>query len=104
MVDHFFEFIKKLDIDVNMLIHIGMDGPNVNKSFQSKLKTKFLETNKQILDIGTCNLHPVHTAFIKGLKKLDFDFEKLVYELNIFSKYSSARRKDYKLCSLVTEV
>lgn len=59
---------------------------------------------KTILNIGTCNLHPVHTAFSKGLKKLNFDFDKLACNLHFFFKYSSARRADYGLCEIVTDV
>lgn len=60
---------------------------------------------KSILNIGTCNLHPVHTAFSKGLGKMSFDFDKLTHNnLHFFFKYSSARRADYGLCAIVTDV
>lgn len=103
--DHFFEFIAKLKIDVNLLLHISMDGPNVNKSFHKSLEQELLEKNgKRILNIGTCVLHPIHTGFSKGLSKLNFDFNKLSYDMHFFFKYSSARREDFKLCELETEL
>lgn len=81
-----------------------MDGPNVNKSFQKKLEDHLMQKDKKILDIGTCSIHPVHTSFVKGLNKLSFDFDRFVNELNFFFKLSSARRRDYELCSLITDI
>ena len=33
LVDHFFEFVKDLGLDVNLLLALVIDDPNVNKSF-----------------------------------------------------------------------
>lgn len=54
--------------------------------------------------MGTCNLHHVHTAYMKGLMKLNFRFDKLAQNLHFFFKLSSARRQDYALCELETDV
>ena len=44
-----------------------MDGPIVNLSFEKKLLTKLEEDmGATFLKLGTCSLHPVHTAFRKG--------------------------------------
>ena len=55
----------------NLLLHLGIDGPKVNLSFETKLK-EFNKENSGFLQLGTCSLHPVHTAFKNGLQKLDF--------------------------------
>lgn len=103
--EHFFDFMKNLKLDVNFLIHIGMDGPNVNLAFQKSLEKDLFDKNgKMIINIGTCSLHPVHTGFMKGLKQLTYDLNKLAYDLHFFFKYSSARREDLKLCELITEL
>lgn len=92
----FFEFCNALQWDNKYLIQISMDGPNVNKLFHRKLADELFKLHgKKIIDIGTCNLHPVHTAFINGLKKIQFDFDKLPQNLHFFFKNSSARRHDY---------
>lgn len=59
---------------------------------------------KKILNIGTCNLHPVHTPFSKGLKMLSFDYNKFACDLHFFFKHSSARREDFALSALVTDL
>ena len=37
LVDIFFEFVRDLGLDFNLLLALGINGPNVNKSFKSKL-------------------------------------------------------------------
>ena len=37
LVDHFFEFVNKLGLNLKFLLHIGMDGPNVNLKFEKLL-------------------------------------------------------------------
>lgn len=105
MKDHFFEFGHKLQWNIQNLIHIGMDGPNVNKLFHKLLEKELADTHgKKMLNIGTCSLHPVHTAFKKGLKELRFNFDELAFALHFFFKHSSARREDFALRELQTEL
>ena len=37
LVDDFFEFVRNPGLDLNFLLALGIDGPNVNKLFKSKL-------------------------------------------------------------------
>ena len=37
LVDHFFEFVRDLGLDINLLLALEIDGPNVSKSFKSKV-------------------------------------------------------------------
>ena len=36
LLNHFNSFMKDLNLDYNHLIQVGMDGPNVNLSFEEK--------------------------------------------------------------------
>ena len=36
-VDHFNEFVRDFGFDFKLLLALGINGPNVNKSFESKL-------------------------------------------------------------------
>ena len=82
-----------------------MDGPNVNLSFEKKLQS-IMETTYEtgFLNFGTCSLHPVHTAFRKGIKKLDFDVDEFFHDIHFFFKHSSVRREDYASLEETTEV
>ena len=37
LVEHFHEFVRKVGLDINFMLHLGMDGPNVKKNFQRLL-------------------------------------------------------------------
>ena len=64
-------FTEELQWDPDYLLHIGIDGPNVNLKFQEVPKRKFDETsNKTFLDIDTSTLYKVHTYSKNGFSKL----------------------------------
>ena len=118
LVEHYNEFIRKLELSSDYLLHLGMDGPNVNLSFENKLSSNLDQTNSSFLRIGTCSLHPTHTAFRKGIKKLyfntsdttyenespTFDLDELFNDFHFFFKLSSARREDYASIESITNV
>ena len=62
--------MKQLDIDSKVLLHFGMDGPNVNLSFEDKLTDQFSEVDTSFLKLGLCSIYPVHSTFQKGIKQL----------------------------------
>ena len=72
LVEHF-EFIKKANLDLKYILHIGMDGPSVNLKFEKLLIDQL---NKLILQIGTCPLHIVHNSFRYGILALSFDVDR----------------------------
>ena len=122
LVKHYQEFVRQYGLENDYLLHVGMDGPNVNLSFEKKL-AKLLEegSDSTFLKIGSCSLHPVHGAFQKGIKELyvgvlpltqkekeelakdnnlvikakTFDIDDFFCDLHFFFKLSSARREDY---------
>ena len=104
LLNHFNSFMKDLNCDCNHLIQVGMDDPNVNLSLEKKLRS-IMETTYEtsFLNFGTCSLHPLHTAFREGIKKLDFDVDEFFYD-NFFFKHSSARRGDYASLEETTEM
>ena len=105
LVKHYREFEMSLGLNSAHLLHVGMDGPNVNKKFSSVLATQIEEeTGSKFLDLGTCCLHPVHTAFRKGLKELRFDFDEFFNDVHFFFKLSSARHEDYASLQDITNV
>ena len=78
-----------------------MDGPHLNKKFASTLAVELEHDGKTFLDLGTCPLHPVHTAFMYGVKELSFDLDDFFNDVHFFFKRSSARREDYASLSSV---
>lgn len=53
-------------LPIKNLLMIGSDGPNVNKTVKRILNNQVIEEReKGLIDIGTCNIHVVHKAFLK---------------------------------------
>ena len=79
------------------VLHFSMDGPAVNLAFLKLIKEQFAKEEDvlPLVVIGTCSLHPVHTAVRKGVESLTFDFDVFVNDLFVWFKLSSARRFDY---------
>ena len=86
------------------MLHLIMDGPNVNKKFQRLLlESSYLE-NTTFLDVGTCPLHIVHMAFRKGVSVLWFNVDQFALDIDFFFKLSAGRRADYQKISEVTNI
>ena len=94
-----------------------MDGPTVNLSFENKLAAKLTEMDTSFLRLGSCSMHPTHTAFRKGIKKLyhctvnshsqheqSFDLDDYFTDIHFFFKLSSARREDYAALESIMNV
>ena len=95
LVEHLLTFINELSLDTRYLLHIGMDGPNVNLAFSRKLDEMLSKKDISFFNIGTCSLHPVHTAFKNDLSELDFNLDDFFHDLSFFFHQSSSRRKDF---------
>ena len=71
LVDHFFEFVRDLGLDFKLLLALGINDPNVNKSYKSKLAEEPQKRGAtHFLDVGTCSIHIVNNAFVEGIKCL----------------------------------
>ena len=76
LVTHFYEIVQPLGIKGVNLLHLGMDGPRVNRKFEEELQASLHEKeDTSILLLGTCSLDPIHTAFKNGISEVDFPFE-----------------------------
>lgn len=68
LLNHFFDFGKEMNWDTSLLLHLGMDGPNVNLKFEQDLLAHFeMTTGHKLLNIDTCTLHKAHTSFKRGI-------------------------------------
>ena len=105
--NHFHEFIRKLGLKTPYLLSLGMDGPNVNKSFAEKLSVELKSVdNTSYIDVGSCSLHACNNAFAEALKTLKetINLDQIAIDLHFFFKHSAARREDYLSVSSITDV
>ena len=69
LLNHYFQFKERLKLNNALLLHIEMDGSRVNLCFEWKLANVINQnSNTELLQLGTCSLYPVCTAFKKGLR------------------------------------
>ena len=105
--NHFYEFIRKLGLKTPYLLSLGMDGPNVSKSFAEKLSVELKSVdNTSYIDVGSCSLHTCNNAFAEALKTLKetINLDQIPIDLHFFFKHSAARREDYVSVSSITDV
>ena len=85
------------EFDTNSLLHLSMDGPNVNLAFQEKLSKHLRDNlNKSFVNLGTCSLHSVHPAFHRGITSVSFNLDQVFMDSHFFFKLSNAWREDYQ--------
>ena len=108
LVEHFYHFMYSLQLDVDFLLHLGMDGQNVNKAFERKLIADLMKQHKNsFLQLESCSLHAMNNAFGKGIKYLKeniIDLDQIAIDLLFFFKYSAERREDYTNVAEVTGI
>ena len=85
---YFHTMIEKLNLDVQLLLCLGMDGPNVNKCFQNKLGEEFLVKANISWNMSSAFCF---NCIFRRFKKLapDIDLNQFTIDLRSFFKYSS---------------
>ena len=100
LLNQFFEFGKVIVWGNRFLLHIGMDGPNVNLKFQEDLRKHFLQaTGQKFLDIDTCTLHKVHNPLKREWLHCPF-----AVDFHGFFKLSSIHCKDYSSMEKLADI
>ena len=90
LLNNFLPLLKKLALDIKFMLHLGMDGPNINLKFQTLLLQSNLlaEAKTTFLNIGTCPLHIVHNAFRKGVSSLAYNVDQFAVDIFFFQAVS----------------
>ena len=105
LLDHFFEFFRKANLHLHLMLHTGMDGPNVNLKFEELLRPS--ESFKHLI-LYFCLLVPGHSILpITGLNLVSQSeilmLIPLPLSLIFFFKLSTSRRADYIGMGSLTE-
>ena len=73
LVMRFHKIVQPLALKGVNLLHLGMDGPQVNTKFEKELQALFhVKEGTSIFLLEICSLHPVYTAFKNGISQKDF--------------------------------
>lgn len=99
LTDKICDAMTNASLPLSNLLMLGSDGPNVNKAVARLINNQLLLCRKKpLIDIGTCNIHIVHNAFLKGLEQLGDDISDLVFAIYHFFHGWPARWNSY--CSV----
>lgn len=68
---YLFTALDNSNLLLTNMLFLGSDGPNVNKTVHRIVNEEVLKRRGSgLLNLGTCNIHIVHNAFLKGLAEL----------------------------------
>lgn len=92
------ESLNNANLPQSKLLMIGSDGPNTNKKVFRLLNEELkLLRGKGLIDIGTCTIHLIHNAFLKGLQQCGNEISDLLVALKYFFKDNPSRWADFEM-------
>ena len=95
VVHEMLKTLEKLALPLKLVLSLGMDGPNVNKSILGKLDKKKEKGFKPLARCPvSCLIHVCHNSFCKGVKQYGDNAEELCMNLYYFFKNNPCRRED----------
>ena len=72
MVNHLKISAAKQNLDVKLLLNLGMDSSKINLTFQNLVINELKEHyHTTLTDLGTCSLHCANNRFGKLIKEID---------------------------------
>lgn len=96
IVKHLLAALDNGGISMAFMLMLSCDGPNVNKTVFRSLNEKVkVDRNRPLIDIGFCNLHLLHNAFMKGLVEFGINASDLVIALYHYFDGWPSRREDF---------
>ena len=97
MTDKLEEAINNGNLSVTKMLTLGRGGPMVNKKVFRKMNEIVKSARGSgLLDIGSCNLHIEHNAFLAGLQEFGMDVDVLVSAVYHFSDGWPLRLEEFE--------
>ncbi|CAF0764829.1 unnamed protein product [Adineta ricciae] len=83
-------------LNLNKLLMLGRDNPNVNISLENLINTEMKKQGGCLLRIGGCSIHTVHNAFKSGMTSSKWYVDNFCLDLYSWFKCSPARQEDFQ--------
>lgn len=97
IVKYLFLSLSNAKLPIERLLTLSRDGPNVNKTIFRLTKEEFRKrTGKNLIDIGSCDIHIIHTAFKKGLDIYGNNIADLSINLHYYFDGEPLRSEEYR--------
>lgn len=95
VADKILSIMKEDGINLDQLVSLSSDGPNVNKTIWTSIQGELTRAGHPgLLNVGTCNIHVVHNAFGYALNQFAPEIPDLLIDIYTFFHNSAARRED----------
>ncbi|KAL3859738.1 hypothetical protein ACJMK2_009936 [Sinanodonta woodiana] len=85
------------NLNLNNLIQLSMDGPNVNWAFYKKIDSTLATEHVTLLNVGSCSLHKVHGACKTAMDAVNWKIDKFLRSLYQLFHDTPARRDFVKV-------
>lgn len=90
------EALNNAGLSQGKLLMLGSDGPNINKKvFRLMNEELKITRRKGLIDLGTCSIHSIHNAFLKGLNNFGSEVSELLVSIKYFFKDNPSRWSDF---------
>lgn len=74
--------LREANLDINRVLMIGMDGPNVNKAVSNEINTILTKNGRSpLVDTGSCIIHIMHNSYRKGIEAVGKNIEAFVIHI-----------------------
>ncbi|CAF0979657.1 unnamed protein product [Adineta steineri] len=83
-------------LNLNQLLMLGRDNPNVNISLENLINMEMKKQGGCLLRIGGCTIHTVHNAFRSGMVSSKWYVDSFCLDLYSWFKCSPARKEDFQ--------
>lgn len=84
-----------LGLSEKKILQVSMDGPSVNWKFLDSLRGSRDESDRKLIDIGSCGLHVLHGALQAGHRASGWSVNEFLRAIYGLFKDSPARRADF---------
>lgn len=90
--------IESNDLTYDKVLTLGCDGPKVNHKVARLFEENLAKLKlKRLLNIGTCNLHIAHNAYLKGIDCFDLDASDFVVKVYYYFHKRDLRCEEFRV-------
>lgn len=89
--------LENAKLPIERLLTLSRDGPNTNIRVFRLMNDEFKKkTGKNLIDVGSCDIHIIHNGFKKGLDKYGKNIADLSINLHYFFDGEPLRSEEYR--------
>ncbi|KAJ6639772.1 hypothetical protein Bhyg_12519, partial [Pseudolycoriella hygida] len=97
IVKYLFQSLDNAKLPIERLMTLSRDGPNTNKKVFRLMNEEFKKsTGRNLIDVGSCDIHIIHNGFKKGLDEYGKNIADLSINVHYFFDGESLRSEEFR--------